>query len=93
MIYISHFKNVFKAYLILFFMDEDFKKLIAENSKIDNLEEMTDNATLDSLGADSLDIVEISMEIEDKYKMMFPEDYKPTTLGELWKYVEEHKGK
>ena len=72
-------------------MDEGFKNIIAKQLGIDNLEEIADNSTLDSLGADSLDIVEISMEIEDKYNFLFPKEYKPTTLGELWGYVEKNK--
>lgn len=74
-------------------MDERFKKIITENLSIDNLEEITESATFDSLGADSLDIAETSMALEEEYEMSFPNDYKPATLGELWNYVEKNKGK
>ncbi len=74
-------------------MDEKFKKIIAETLSIDDLEKITESATFDSLGADSLDAVEASMEIEEKYDMTFPDKYNPTTLGELWKYVEANKRK
>ncbi|MDD5192718.1 MAG: phosphopantetheine-binding protein [Candidatus Nanoarchaeia archaeon] len=62
-------------------MDERFKEIIVEGLKLDNLEKITDEATFDSLGADSLDTVEISMLLEDEYKMVFPDDYKPANLG------------
>ena len=74
-------------------MDERFKEIIAENLNITNLEEITESATFDSLGADSLDIAETSMALEDEYKMSFSDDYKPTTLSELWDYIEKNKGK
>ncbi|MDP3026851.1 MAG: phosphopantetheine-binding protein [Nanoarchaeota archaeon] len=74
-------------------MDEKFKGIIADCLSIDNLEKITESATFDSLGADSLDVVETSIEIEDKYDIKFPDDYKPATLGELWDYVEKNKGK
>ena len=65
-------------------MDEKFKEIIAGCLSVDNLEKITESATFDSLGADSLDIVETSMKIEDEYDIKFPDDYKPVTLGELW---------
>ena len=74
-------------------MDEKFKEIIAKSLSIDNLEEITESATFDSLGADSLDIAETSMELEEKYEISFPDDYKPATLGELWNYIEKNKGK
>ena len=74
-------------------MDERFKEIIAESLSIEDLEKITESATFDSLGADSLDIVETSMEIEEEYDIKFPDDYKPATLGELWNYVEKNKKK
>lgn len=73
-------------------MDERFKEIIAESLSIDNLEKITESATFDSLDADSLDIVETSIEIEEEYDMRFPDEYKPANLGELWDYVEKNKG-
>jgi acyl carrier protein len=64
-------------------MDERFKEIIAEELSITNLEEITETATFGSLGADSLDIAETSMKLEEEYEMSFPGDYKPTTLSEL----------
>ena len=46
-----------------------------------------DTLTLDDLGADSLDAVEILTNIEEKYNVKFTEESKTISLGELRKYV------
>ncbi len=56
----------------------------------DSITEETD--ILDDLGADSLDVVDLVMTLEDEFDMEIPdEDVEGIrTVGELVKYLEEH---
>ena len=48
---------------------------------------------INDLGADSLDIVELVMEFEEKFDMTIPEEdaEKIQTVGDAVSYVKEHK--
>lgn len=56
-----------------------------------NLKEIDTNATLASLGLDSLDVVECVLDIEEKYKIKFEptETQELKTLGDLLKVIEK----
>ena len=49
---------------------------------------------VNDLGADSLDTVELMMDIEDEFDLSIPEEeaQKIVTIGDAIKYVEEHAG-
>ena len=49
---------------------------------------------VNDLGADSLDTVELMMDIEDEFDLSIPEEeaQKIQTIGDAIKYVEEHAG-
>jgi acyl carrier protein len=53
-------------------------------------EKITDEATLDDLGADSLDAVEIIMAVEDEFVINIPDEKaeKLTTVGEFVDLIE-----
>ncbi|MBK8072464.1 MAG: acyl carrier protein [Ramlibacter sp.] len=52
-------------------------------------EQLTPDATLQSLGLDSLSIVEFMFEIEDRYKIKLPDAPEmPATLGEMLALIE-----
>ena len=53
-----------------------------------------DRSFVNDLGADSLDIVELMMDIEDEFDLSIPEEdaQKIVTIGDAVKYVEEHAG-
>lgn len=52
--------------------------------------EITRDTTFESLGVDSLDIVEMTMDFEEKLGIELDmEDAKITTFGELADYIEE----
>ncbi|HDI11356.1 MAG TPA: acyl carrier protein [Candidatus Acetothermia bacterium] len=75
------------------------KEIIAEQLMVE-LDEVTEDATFsDDLGADSLDIVELVMELEDEFGIEIPEEdlEKINTVGEAIAYieskVEEKEGK
>ena len=48
---------------------------------------------VNDVGADSLDIVELVMEFEDKFGMQIPDEEaeKLQTVGDAVKYIEEHQ--
>ncbi len=66
------------------------KEIIAEQLMVE-LDEVTEDATFsDDLGADSLDIVELVMELEDEFGIEIPEEdlEKINTVGEAIAYIE-----
>jgi len=68
------------------------REIIAEQLMVD-LEEVTDEASLvDDLGADSLDTVELLMEMEDEFGIEIPDQdvEKIVTVGEAIAYIEAH---
>lgn len=59
-----------------------------------NEENVTMEATfVDDLAADSLDIVELIMNIEEEFDLEIPDSdtEKIVTIGDVVKYIEEHK--
>lgn len=57
-------------------------------------DQVTENASLvDDLGADSLDVAEVIMEIEDEFDISIPEDEDaPKTIGESIDYIVKQQG-
>lgn len=53
----------------------------------------TDSTTFDELGFDSLDKVEMLMELEEKYQISFEDDIQISTFGELIQKIEQLKKK
>lgn len=80
-------------------IEERIKKIIAEQLMVEE-EEITNEASfIDTLGADSLDTVEMIMEIEDEFGIEIPDEdaEKLLTVGEAIEYVkrkvEEKEGR
>ena len=74
---------------------EKVKQIIVEQLSV-NPEELTDDASfIEDLGADSLDIVELVMEFEEKFGIDIPDEKaeKISTVGEAIKYIEEEASK
>ncbi|MEI6512944.1 MAG: acyl carrier protein [bacterium] len=74
---------------------ERVKKIIQEELDV-NPEEITDNASfVEDLGADSLDIVELVMAIEEEFGVDIPDDdvEKIQTVGQVVSYIEAHGDK
>jgi acyl carrier protein len=68
---------------------ERVKKIIEEQLMVD-ASEITEKATfIDDLGADSLDVVEIIMELEEEFGIQIPDEdaEKITTVGEAIDYI------
>ena len=68
------------------------EKIIADHLGLD-LSEVTDEKHLiDDLGADSLNIVEVVMGIEEEFDIEIPDDDAETlvTVGKIKEYIEEN---
>ncbi|MGX7106835.1 acyl carrier protein [Hutsoniella sourekii] len=68
----------------------DVKSMIVERFGVQD-ESVTESMSFDDLGADSLDIVELVMELEDKYNIQFEDDKieKLNTIGDAVNYIDQ----
>jgi acyl carrier protein len=69
---------------------QKLKKLIAEQFMVDEQEITADTSFIDDLGADSLDIVELTMAIEEEFDISEIDDNdlpKLATVGDLARYI------
>lgn len=69
---------------------ETIAKLIADHVECD-VSEITPETTFESLGIDSLDTVEMVMELEEELGYELELDQKLTTVGELVEFAESKK--
>jgi acyl carrier protein len=70
---------------------EQVRRIIAEQLMVD-IEDVTDDASfIEDLGADSLDTVEMIMEIEDEFGIEIPDEdaEKIQTVGQAIEYVKQ----
>lgn len=66
---------------------KNVKEVLSENLDIDP-SEITEDATFDSLGIDSLDMVELIVDLEDSCDVEFGEPEGLETVGDLVDYIE-----
>lgn len=72
---------------------EKLKAIIVDQLGVDE-ENVTENATfVDDLAADSLDIVELIMRVEEEFEMEIPDENaeKIATVGDVVNYIKENK--
>lgn len=71
---------------------EKVKKMIVEQLGVNESEVVPEAKFIDDLGADSLDIVELIMALEDEYGIEIPDEdaEKIETVGDAIRYIEEH---
>ena len=74
-------------------MLETIKKLVAENLGVDEDDITEASSFKEDLGADSLDLFELVMALEDEYGIEIPtEDLEQiATVGDVMEYINEHK--
>ena len=74
-------------------MLETIKKLVAENLGVDGADITEESSFKEDLGADSLDLFELVMALEDEYGIEIPtEDLEQiATIGDVMEYINEHK--
>ncbi len=72
---------------------EKVKKMIVEQLGVNESEVVPEAKFIDDLGADSLDIVELVMALEDEYGIEIPDEdaEKIETVGDASRYIEEHQ--
>ena len=66
------------------------KETLANNLDIDK-STITEESTLDSLGIDSLDMVELICDVEEKLDIDFGEPEGLTTIGQMVEYIDTLK--
>lgn len=74
-------------------MLEKLKEIIVEGLGV-NANEVVESASFkDDLGADSLDLFEMVMALEEEFGVEIPSEdlEKIITVGDIMKYIEEHK--
>ena len=68
------------------------RTIVAEQLGVDRVEVSPDSNILDDLGADSLDVVELLMTLEDEFDIEVPDEAAESirTIGDVERYVAEH---
>ena len=71
---------------------EKVKAIIKDKLSLDTAE-ITKESTFADLGADSLDIVELIMALEEEFGIEIPDEEaeKIKTVGDAVKYIDDHK--
>lgn len=81
---------IWRVYTMIF---EKIKKLIAEQLDVEEDAIKEASSITDDLGADSLDVVDLVMSIEDEFDVEIPEDQVENikTVGDIVKYIEDNQ--
>ena len=76
-------------------VEEKLKQIIVEQLGVDEAEVTSSASFVDDLGADSLDIVELVMELEEEFEITIPDEQaeKIKTVGEAIDYIERELAK
>lgn len=71
------------------------KEIIAEQLRVGENEITQESRFVDDLGADSLDLLEVLMALEEEYNLDIPNEdaEKMLTVGDVVAYVQEHTTK
>ncbi len=71
---------------------EKIRKVISEQLGVDESEITPESHFIDDLGADSLDTVELVMQLEEEYGLEIPDEdaEKLQTVGDAVKYINEN---
>lgn len=74
-------------------MLERIKELTAENLGVDAANITNETSFKDDLGADSLDLFELIMALEEEYDVEIPTEEleKIATIADVIQYIEDHK--
>jgi acyl carrier protein len=73
-------------------LEAKVKELIVQQLGVNESEVVLEAKFIDDLGADSLDLVELVMALEDEYGIEIPDEdaEKIVTVGDALKYIQEH---
>lgn len=74
-------------------VQERIAKIVSERLGVDESEVKKDATFKDDLGADSLDVVELVMELEDEFDLEISDEdaEKIGTVGDVVEYIERHQ--
>ena len=74
---------------------ERVKDIVADNLGVDREKITPETSFVNDLGADSLDTVELVMELEEEFEITIPDDQaeKIKTVGEAIDYIEREQAK
>lgn len=72
---------------------EDVKAVVVEQLNVNEGEVKPESKFIDDLGADSLDVVELVMALEEKFEIEIPDEdaEKISTVGDVVAYIEKLK--
>ncbi len=72
---------------------EKVKSIIIEQLGVEEEDVKMESSFVDDLGADSLDIVELVMALEEEFDLEIPDEdaEKIRTVGEAVKYIQDHQ--
>ncbi|WRE30994.1 acyl carrier protein [Helicobacter pylori] len=72
---------------------EDIQAVIAEQLNVDVAQVTPETEFVKDLGADSLDVVELIMALEEKFGIEIPDEQaeKIVNVGDVVKYIEDNK--
>ncbi|GAA8464684.1 acyl carrier protein [Helicobacter pylori] len=72
---------------------EDIQAVIAEQLNVDAAQVTSEAEFVKDLGADSLDVVELIMALEEKFGIEIPDEQaeKIVNVGDVVKYIEDNK--
>ncbi|AHN44946.1 acyl carrier protein [Helicobacter pylori] len=72
---------------------EDIQAVIAEQLNVDATQVTPEAEFVKDLGADSLDVVELIMALEEKFGVEIPDEQaeKIVNVGDVVKYIEDNK--
>lgn len=75
-------------------LEKEVKNIIVERLGVDETQVVLDAKYIKDLGADSLDLVELIMALEEKFDVDIPDEdaEKLTTVGESMEYLKEKLG-
>jgi acyl carrier protein len=73
-------------------IEERLKKIIVDQLGVDDNEVVPNASFVEDLNADSLDLVELIMSLEEEFKLQISDEdaEKITTVQEAEDYIEEH---
>lgn len=73
-------------------MVDRIKEIIADKLSVSIDDISMDSSFIEDLGADSLDIVELIMALEDELEMEIPDEVAESfsTVGDVVEYIKEH---
>ena len=73
-------------------IEQRVKKIVAEQLGVNEAEIKNESSFLDDLGADSLDMVELVMALEDEFETEIPDEEaeKITTVQQAVDYITSH---